>query len=329
VSLSAGAAHSKIPRIEALDALRGAALVGMFAFHLTWDLGYFQLIPPHVPFLPGFMAFGHTVAATFLALVGASLVLALPDGRPTPAYWRRLGLIVLAAAGISAVTYWLFPDSFIFFGILHCIAVGSLLALAFLRAPLWLVVAAAVLCFALPFLVASSTFDAPAWWWLGLGTHDPRSNDWRPLVPWFGLTLAGLAAMRFAIGRPALQTLAAWRGSSFVSQMLIWGGRHSLLVYLVHQPIFLAIVFLLAQAIGPQVAVPARVEDGPFLSSCTNQCVATGADAGLCRNVCSCVAGEVRRQPPIWQRLVSDALSPADNEAIKGFTQQCVRRGTP
>ena len=122
-------------RIPALDALRGAALVGMFAFHLTWDLGFFRLIPEDFPYSAGVMGFGHVVAITFLALAGASLVLATRDGVDWRAFGRRLAMIAGAAAAITLGTLYLFPDAFIFFGILHCIAVSSLLALAVLRAP--------------------------------------------------------------------------------------------------------------------------------------------------------------------------------------------------
>ena len=140
-------------RLEAIDALRGLALLGMFAFHLIWDLGYFQLAPPDLPYEPGVMGFGHGVAASFLFLVGASLALASRHGVNRGAVWRRLLVISAAAAGVSAATYWLFPDSFIFFGILHCIALSSLLAWPLLRAPLWLVAAIALAALAAPLLI--------------------------------------------------------------------------------------------------------------------------------------------------------------------------------
>ena len=121
-------------RIPALDALRGAALVGMFAFHLTWDLGFFRLIPEDFPYSAGVMGFGHVVAITFLALAGASLVLATRDGVDWRAFGRRLAMIAGAAAAITLGTLYLFPDAFIFFGILHCIGVASVIGAAFLAA---------------------------------------------------------------------------------------------------------------------------------------------------------------------------------------------------
>ena len=52
-----------------------------------------------------------------------------------PAFWRRFALIVAAAALVTAGTYVAFPTSYVFFGILHCIAVASLIAVPFLFAP--------------------------------------------------------------------------------------------------------------------------------------------------------------------------------------------------
>ena len=312
-------------RLDAIDALRGLALLGMFAFHLIWDLGYFQLVSPDLPYEPTVMGFGHGVAASFLFLVGASLALASRHGVNRSAFWRRLLLICGAAAGVSAATYQLFPESFIFFGILHCIALSSLLALPLLRAPLWLVAGIALAALAAPLLIESTLFDAPAFWWLGLGTREPISNDWRPLLPYFGVVLAGLIATRWLLARGLPAWITNWRAQNHAGAALVWGGRHSLLVYLVHQPVFLAVLFMVARAIGPQAAlVP---QDEPFVASCTAQCVAQGGGPQTCRNVCLCISDEIRKEPLIWERLMREGLSPADRVTIDGFTQRCVARG--
>ena len=312
-------------RLEAIDALRGLALLGMFAFHLIWDLGYFQLVSPELPYEPAVMGFGHGVAASFLFLVGASLALAARHGVNRGAFWRRLLVICAAAAGVSAATYWLFPQSFIFFGILHCIALSSLLALPLLRAPLWLVAVIALAALVAPLLIESPLFDAPAFWWLGLGTREPISNDWRPLLPYFGVVLAGLIATRWMLARGLPAWLTQWRAQASAGRALVRGGRHSLLVYLVHQPVFFAVVFMVARAVAPQTALPPQYE--PFVGSCATQCVAQGGGPQTCRNVCVCIAGEIHKQPPIWERLTHEGLSPADKESIDGFTRQCVGKG--
>ena len=55
-----------------------------------------------------------------------------------PAYWRRFLIIAGAAALVSVGTYFVFPGAFVFFGILHCIAAASLVALPFLFLPAFL-----------------------------------------------------------------------------------------------------------------------------------------------------------------------------------------------
>jgi uncharacterized membrane protein len=311
-------------RLDAIDALRGLALLGMFAFHLIWDLGYFELVSPELPYEPAIMGFGHGVAGSFLFLVGASLALASQHGVNMWAFWRRLLVISAAAAGVSAATYLLFPQSFIFFGILHCIALSSLLALPLLRAPLWLVAMIALAALVAPLLIESTVFDAPAFWWLGLGTREPLSNDWRPLLPYFGVVLAGLTATRWLLARGLPAGLTNWRAQTRASAALVWGGRHSLLVYLVHQPVFLAVLFMVARVVTPQAAL--APQDDPFVASCTAQCVATSGGQQACRNVCLCISGEIRKEPMIWQRLMNEGLSPADRVTIDGFTRQCIAK---
>ena len=313
-------------RFDAIDALRGVALLGMFAFHLIWDLGYFRLVSPDLPYEPAIMGFGHGVAGSFLFLAGAGLALAARDGLNSHAFWRRLWMISAAAAGVSGATYLLFPDNFIFFGILHCIALSSLLALPLLRAPLWLAALVAAAALVAPLLIEWPLLDAPAFWWLGLGTREPVSNDWRPLLPYFGVVLMGIISTRLLLARGLPAWLTQWRAQASASRALVWGGRHSLLVYLVHQPVFLAVLFMVARAVsGPQAAM--APQDEAFVTSCATQCVTSGGGPQMCRNVCLCISGEIHKEPPIWERLLRADLSPADRAAMDGFTRQCIARG--
>jgi uncharacterized membrane protein len=319
-----GGAHR---RIDAIDALRGTALLGMFVFHATWDLQNFGFVSQRAVFNPGFMLFGHAVATTFLTLAGASLVLAIPDGEVRPKAWMRLGQIVAGAAAVSAATWWLMPDEFVFFGILHCIALGSLLGLGLLRLPPAVPLALGIAAIAAPWVVADPAFNQPWLSWVGLGTQLPRTVDGRPVFPWLGFILVGLGAMRIAVRRGWPATWAEWHLKGAVLRPLLWGGRHSLLVYLVHQPLFFGAVWLLAQVMTP--SLPATAVQDPFVTSCISQCVGTGADVEVCATVCRCISTEVRQHPATWQRLVSNALSPADQSEIDGYTRQCVRAIKP
>jgi uncharacterized membrane protein len=167
----------------------------------------------------------------------------------------------------------MFPGEFIFFGILHAIAVSSVLGLAFLRVPIPVVIAAALFCFLAPALIAGAFFDEPALVWLGLSTYRPRSNDFVPLFPWSGVVLCGVAAARLAPRLwPAGQTLPQIR----LARSLSWAGRHSLPIYLIHQPLLFGLVYLAAQIAPPEPIGFAAWH----METCTSQCV-TQARRGL------------------------------------------------
>jgi uncharacterized membrane protein len=153
------------------------------------------------------------------------------------AFWRRMGILVGCAALITLATYFAMPQQFIFFGILHSIALASLLGLAFLRLP-WVVtllVAAAVL--AVPQLYRDVAFDAPWLLWVGLAPGFPQTMDYEPVFPWFGAFLLGMSAAQLMLSRGPLVRKAA----SPLLARVTWIGRHSLVIYLVHQPVIIGL----------------------------------------------------------------------------------------
>ena len=275
--------RSSRPRVAIVDAARGLALCGMVLFHLEWDLAYLHWIDLSPANSPGWMMFGHAVAASFLFLSGVGLVLA--HRGPRTLALRRLAVIAGVALAITAVTRWIFPQDYIFFGILHCIAVTNLIALPFLRAPLWAVAATAALAGAAPWLLTSSGFDGPWWWWLGLSRSLPRTLDYRPVMPWLAVVLLGVGVARLS---PALP---AWRPRTSLPKALSWAGRRSLPIYLAHQPLLLG-VLLAAGLARPPTAITTAAE---FSSQCRAQCVAAGAGLEGCRAACECMFGRLGR----------------------------------
>ncbi len=184
------------PRLGRIDIARGIALIAMAIYHFGWDLEFFGYMAPATTAQGGWKLFARCIASSFLFLVGFSLVLAHGRGIRWRPMAKRLLQIIAAAAAISAVTWYMTPDSFIFFGILHQIALASVLGLLFLNLPPGLTAAVAVLVVAAPHYLASDFFNTPILAWVGLSTVPPRSNDYVPLFPWFGAVLAGIAAAR-------------------------------------------------------------------------------------------------------------------------------------
>jgi uncharacterized membrane protein len=307
-------------RIPLIDAARGAAILAMFAFHLTWDFAHFGYIDSSIVFATPFSRFGDTIGSSFLGIAGMSLVLAHSPSFRTRAYLRHLGMIVIAAAAVSIATYVSIPDGFIFFGILHCIALATLIALPFLFLPWWTAALAAALAVAAPRLFMSPLFDAPIWWWTGLSTFEPRTNDYRPILPWLGMLLCGVALMKIGDRFALRDKLARWQPRNVLSRGITFGGRHSLAIYLVHQPIFFGLVSLLAMIAPP----PSTSADARFLASCHAQCEGAGQPKALCGPVCTCVADELR-EGGLFARTVANQLQSEERQRLAQMTRSCLR----
>jgi uncharacterized membrane protein len=227
-------------RVEAVDALRGIALVAMVAYHFSFDLRYYGVTASdfeHDPFWLGFRAL---IVGSFLTLVGVSLVLADRAGAPRAHFWRRVGVIAACALAASVGSYLLFPRTFIYFGILHCIAVASVLAQPFVRRGATALAIGVVLIGAAA-IGSHPAFDARALSWIGFTTVKPPTEDYVPLVPWAGFVFAGIAA-GLALGARGFRGVAALDGAP---AWLRWLGRHSLAVYMIHQPLLLSLLWLL------------------------------------------------------------------------------------
>ncbi len=232
-------------RIWLIDAARGLALLGMAAFHLVFDLQMFGFLPPGTSVQGVFYYHARIVAGSFLFLAGVGLWLAHGPAIRWRAFWRRWIRVAAAAALVTLATRIAMPDWYVFFGILHSIALASLLGLLFLRLPALvnLALGAAVIAAAwwLPPLLG---WNHPALRFLGLNTAPTLTVDFEPLVPWFGPFLIGMGLARLAA--PLLPRLARMRPPA-PWHRLDWPGRHSLAIYLIHQPILIALIWAVAQ----------------------------------------------------------------------------------
>jgi len=273
----------KSRRIDALDLARGLALIAMAIYHFTWDLEFFGYTDPGLTAFGGWKIFARCIASSFLFLVGVSLFLAHGNGIRWKGFWRRFAMVAGAAAAISIVTYLAVPDGLIFFGILHQIALASLLGLLFLRLPTLLTLIIALAVIAAPNFLRTSFFDHPAWWWVGLSSSNPRSNDYVPLFPWFGAVLLGIVVARLATSSGLFARLAGTSLGSW-SKPLTFIGRHSLAFYLIHQPVLIGCVWLFSQVMPPDVPT----QEVQFRTSCERTCQET-RDGEFCTRYCACM----------------------------------------
>ena len=182
-------------RFDRLDALRGVAIVWMAIFHFCFDLNHFGFFEPKHRFtVDVFWTTQRTmIVSLFLFCAGLAQAVALAQGQSWPRFWKRWAQIAGCAVLVSIGSYWMFPRSWIFFGVLHGIAV--LLIGVRLLAPLgrwlWLLGAVAIV---LPLLWRHEAFNPPWLSWVGLVTKKPLTEDYVPVLPWLGAMAWGLAA---------------------------------------------------------------------------------------------------------------------------------------
>ena len=230
------------PRFDRLDALRGAAMVWMAAYHFAYDLNYFGLVRLHMAADPLWIAQRTCIVGLFLFCAGAGQAIALRRtpgaglaGRFDARFWRRWVQVAGCVLAVSAVSYVMFPRTFITFGVLHGIA--AMLIVVRLTAgagrALWALGLVAVL---LPRLVSSSFFD-PRWTnWVGLAVHRPPTVDYVPLLPWIGAMWWGLAAGMWAL-RHGRSLLTDPLPAPLAPLAVL--GRWPLTFYMLHQPVLM------------------------------------------------------------------------------------------
>jgi uncharacterized membrane protein len=231
------------PRLIALDLARTLAIVCMVIFHFTFDLALFGHIPADTIGQPLWYYFARMVAGSFLFLSGISLWLAHGQGVQWRAFWTRFAKIAAAAVLVTLASIWFVPGGTIWFGILHAIAAASLLGLVALRLPWPVTLALAALIFAAGWGPRFPAFD-PLWLvWTGLAESRPMMGDYVPLIPWAAPALAGIALAK------ALR-IDRWQGAApnRALRVLAFPGRHSLVIYLIHQPILIGLFNLHAMA---------------------------------------------------------------------------------
>ncbi|WP_370875549.1 DUF1624 domain-containing protein [Methylobacterium amylolyticum] len=312
-----------LPRLPVVDAARAAALLAMAAYHTLWDLGHLRLTPENLAVTPLGHRAAEGIAGTFLLLVGVGLVLMNGRGVRWPPTLLRLARIAAAAGLVTLGTWIAFPGTYVFFGVLHCIAAASLIGLPFLFLPVPAVILAAAAVLAAPLVVHGALFDAPVLAFLGLGARPVQTNDYVPLFPWFGVVLAGIALGRLGLPHLHRSRLGAWAPRGRTGRAAVFAGRHSLALYLVHQPVLLGLLFGLAQITGPHPRAGLKAFRADYLAICTR----TGGPPETCRIAARCTSQALVREDlfrddgrpfTLPERARAQALSRACYAAAEG-----------
>jgi len=242
-----GARHGT--RYDAIDALRGVAIVWMTAFHFCFDLNYFGWIRQDFYHGALWTTQRTAIVSLFLFCAGLGQAVAAFQGQGWPRFWRRWAQVAGCALLVSAGSYVMFPKTFIYFGVLHGIAI--MLVIVRLTAGwgswLWLLGGAAI---AMKFIAAQALLaglpadflNGPAFNWLGLVSRKPFTEDYVPLVPWLGVMWWGMATGQWLIARrPGWLALKPPGAAAPLS----WLGRFSLSWYMLHQPVMIGALMLI------------------------------------------------------------------------------------
>jgi uncharacterized membrane protein len=239
-------------RYAAVDALRGLAMLWMTVFHFCFDLTQQGFIQQNFYRDPFWTWQRSMIVSLFLFCAGLGQAMALAQGQSWQRFWRRWAQVLVCALLVTAGSWWMFPRSFIYFGVLH--GMVAMLLLARLTATwgnwLWPLGAAAL---ALPSLAntvlqsagltaLAEALNTPQINWVGLITRKPITEDYVPLLPWLGVMWWGVAA-----GQLLLRRRSCWLTRPLPQQLrpLAVLGRWSLSYYMLHQPVLIGVLLAL------------------------------------------------------------------------------------
>ena len=218
-------------RDSALDLMRGIAIIMMIAFHFIYDLNSFGF--SDIPLFTHWagIAWRCLIVFLFLSAVGISLVIAHSKGIKFKKFLKRLLYLGIAALFVSAGTYVMFPDGWVYFGILHLIWFSTIIAISFVNLPKTALLIAAL-------ILIGAIFDQPNLSFISylLEPYLPfGSVDYYPLFPWLSFVFIGI----YLGHNPYYQKIFIFR--------LNWLeviGKHALIIYLTHQLVLFSVVSL-------------------------------------------------------------------------------------
>jgi uncharacterized membrane protein len=215
-----------------IDVMRGFAIVLMIIFHVAFDLNGFGFVS--IDFFKNVFWFGFPrfIVTLFLICVGVSLALVHKEGVRWVGVRKRFYKIGGWALVISAVTYFLFPKNFVYFGILHCIAVSSVVGVFFVRLPKF------ALLIGLIMVISNVIFQPtllPLSEWMNVSPM-----DYIPFYPYFGIVLTGIFLESINFHRIPIKR-------SWLTRPLEVMGQHSLKIYLIHRPVIYGIFLSLSR----------------------------------------------------------------------------------
>ncbi len=236
-------------RNQIIDGLRAVAVFAMIIYHFAWDLGFFNIVDQKIVNSGGWKLFAISIGSSFLFLSGISFWLASNQVINFRKFFYRLGILVFAALLISLGTYQVDPNTFVFFGILHLLSACTLLGILIYRLPTLIILILGIIIILLQPYLISDFYEPKYLAWTGLYSGATGSVDFYGFFPWSSAYIFGLAFSKIFFTK---SDASEWFNKplfirpiriGIFSKTFFWIGRNSLLVYLIHQPILILIIY--------------------------------------------------------------------------------------
>lgn len=240
-------------RFYEIDTLRGIAIIMMVIYHLSYDLYFLASFPIKINSLQ-WVIFQRATASLFLLLVGISLTISHSRAKQVfsgkELFVRNLkrGIrIFLWGAIITLFTFVFLSNGVIFFGILHLIGVSIIISYPLLGHK-YRNLGLGLAVIALGSYLGNFTFNTPYLLWLGFEPEYFFSFDYFPLLPWFGVVLIGIFLGNLAYPNCKRRFDIPDLSNNLITIILSFLGKHSLKIYLIHQPIIILLLYALGFA---------------------------------------------------------------------------------
>ena len=231
-------------RFWEIDFARGLAVMAMVLFNWLFALHYLGLMPSFDPYSLFWWLFARVTAGSFIFLAGVSLYLnSVKSGGNNRILHHGVKLFALGM-GITIATALFLDSGFIVFGILHSIGFSIILALPLLNRSAKTLAVAGVAFVAAGIFISNYSFNFPWLLWLGFVPQGFYTLDFFPLLPWFGVMLLGIAFGKTNYANRERNFPAPNWGKTILSKPIEFLGRHSLAIYLIHQPLLIAFLYL-------------------------------------------------------------------------------------
>ena len=230
-------------RFWEVDAARGVAIIMMIIFHLIYDLDFFNTID--FTLNKGFwFVFRRSIAISFLLLVGISMNLSYYQKENIFFKYLLRGLKIFGfGLCITLVTYIFLSNAYVRFGILHLIGL-SIIITYFLLDFYVLNLFLGLFAITIGCIIGNIHVNIPWLFWMGLRDGHYPDIDYFPLFPWIGVIFIGLFLGKF-LYRQKKRKFVMIRNCPKFLDPLSFLGKHSLFIYLIHQPILIIILALL------------------------------------------------------------------------------------